>query len=95
MIERAVEINAENDRLRGREKEVEEENAKHLNKKEQLENERLDELSSGFLSQELERERLFQRVLLRRHHLKTLIGEREAKIPAEERRVQQVKRSKD
>ena len=41
MIERAVEINAENDRLRGREKEVEEENAKHLKEREQLEKERL------------------------------------------------------
>merc|ERR1719507_333971 len=63
MIERAVEINAENDRLRGRDKEVEEENAKHLKEREQLEKER--------------------------HRLKTLIGEREAKLPAEEMRAQQ------
>ena len=40
-MERAVEINAENDRLRGREKEVEEENARHLKEREQLEKERL------------------------------------------------------
>ena len=39
-IERAVEINAENDRLRGREKEVEEENARHLKEREQHEKER-------------------------------------------------------
>ena len=44
MIEKAVEINAENDRLRDQEKEVEEENAKHLKTKEELEKERLDEL---------------------------------------------------
>ena len=47
MIERAVEINAENDRLRGREKEVEEENARHLKEREQLEKERFDLFSVG------------------------------------------------
>ena len=41
MIERAVEINTENDRLRGREKEVEKENGRHLKEREQLEKERL------------------------------------------------------
>ena len=48
MIERAVEINAENDRLKGREKEVEEENARHLKEREQLEKERF--LLDSFLS---------------------------------------------
>ena len=61
MIERAVEINAENDRLRGREKEVEEENVEHLKKKEQLEEERLDELYLDFYAKHLKR--LFQRSL--------------------------------
>ena len=36
MIERAVEINTENDRLRGREKEVEKENGRHLKEREQF-----------------------------------------------------------
>ena len=41
MIERAVEINAENDRLRGEAREVEKENARHLKEREHLEKERL------------------------------------------------------
>ena len=51
MIERAVEINAENDRLKGREKEVEEENVKHLQEREQLEKERLVLLSRDSIGQ--------------------------------------------
>ena len=48
MIERAAEINAENDRLGGKEREVEKENARHLKEREQLEKERFVEDTGCF-----------------------------------------------